>query len=514
MLFRSARQQFIECMKIERDRNWLKGYVGYNASLPVKLRINVGKRLYRLTFPLKLVNCYEDAVALAVNLVKPTGGNGVKNVRNRSWLLELEGYSAKFELIGDDTLYNNAEGVLRAECVDPFFKFYEQVLSEAGLISKKPYFRIVNWKNLQRTAWSARKLYINRMTRLNKEIPCRYSVLYGLNGFMKTLVNSSRMFSPFKLVVADDFESAMALIEKEKDQLNSSLSLHREPLRFAADETVRIDHINQLLAFIGRLNWDTNGIEIEENERPISEEFLPLYQSISLIKQDFDGILQEKTSAQKQLKQSEKKYRTIIESINDGYYEVDLHGKITFCNHALSKLLGVSKKKLPGMNFRQFANRKNYVKIVQYFKHFYETGESESVLEWELEKKDGKKIFVDTSVSLIQDNESKPQGFRGMVRDITDRIQSENKILETSKDLENLNDELEVAIERSNKMVAESAMAYLELDQIFRASTEGIWVVSQSFDIFRINKMLLSIIGKTQEEIKGKKCYEDRKSVV
>lgn len=300
----------------------------------------------------------------------------------------------------------------------------------------------------------------------------------------------------------------MALIEKEKDQLNSSLSLHREPLRFAADETVRIDHINQLLAFIGRLNWDTNGIEIEENERPISEEFLPLYQSISLIKQDFDGILQEKTSAQKQLKQSEKKYRTIIESINDGYYEVDLHGKITFCNHALSKLLGVSKKKLAGMNFRQFANRKNYVKIVQYFKHFYETGESESVLEWELEKKDGKKIFVDTSVSLIQDNESKPQGFRGMVRDITDRIQSENKILETSKDLENLNDELEVAIERSNKMVAESAMAYLELDQIFRASTEGIWVVSQSFDIFRINKMLLSIIGKTQEEIKGKKCYE------
>ncbi len=192
----AARQQFIECMKIERDRNWLKGYVGYNASLPVKLRINVGKRLYRLTFPLKLVNRYEDAVALAVNLVKTTGGTGVKNVRNRSWLLELEGYSAKFELIGDDILYNNAEGVLRAECVDPFFKFYEQVLSEAGLISKKPYFRIVNWKNLQRTAWAARKLYINRMTRLNKEIPCRYSVLYGLNGFMKTLVNSSRMFSP------------------------------------------------------------------------------------------------------------------------------------------------------------------------------------------------------------------------------------------------------------------------------------------------------------------------------
>ena len=57
-------------------------------------------------------------------------------------------------------------------------------------------------------------------------------------------------------------------------------------------------------------------------------------------------------------------------------------------------------------------------------------------------------------------------------------------------------------------MVAESAMAYLELDQIFQAATEGMWVISSSFDVLRVNKMFLSIINKESSDIEGKKSYE------
>ena len=54
------------------------------------------------------------------------------------------------------------------------------------------------------------------------------------------------------------------------------------------------------------------------------------------------------------LRQSEEKYRTILESIEDGYYEVDLKGNLTFFNDPVTKMLGYTAEELMGMNNRQF----------------------------------------------------------------------------------------------------------------------------------------------------------------
>ena len=40
----------------------------------------------------------------------------------------------------------------------------------------------------------------------------------------------------------------------------------------------------------------------------------------------------DRLQVEKQLKKSEEKYRSILESIEEGYYEVDLKGKFTFVN--------------------------------------------------------------------------------------------------------------------------------------------------------------------------------------
>ncbi|MCP4671739.1 MAG: response regulator, partial [Desulfobacula sp.] len=143
-----------------------------------------------------------------------------------------------------------------------------------------------------------------------------------------------------------------------------------------------------------------------------------------------------------------------------------------------------------------------------FFNDLYKGGTSEHAFDWEFIKKDGSKIYVETSVALMKDNKDRTIGFRGIVRDRTERVQSEKDSAEINEELASLNDELEMSIERANQMTAESAMAYLELDQIFQASTEGMWVISSSFDILRVNKMFLSIIDKSNEEIIGKKCYE------
>ncbi|GAG35830.1 unnamed protein product, partial [marine sediment metagenome] len=62
--------------------------------------------------------------------------------------------------------------------------------------------------------------------------------------------------------------------------------------------------------------------------------------------------------------------------------------------------------------------------------------------------------------------------------------------------------------ERSNRMAVEAEIAYIELDQIFNASADGMWVIDSDFNVLRINQTLLTLLGKSQEGVVGKKCYE------
>ncbi|MBW1737571.1 MAG: PAS domain S-box protein, partial [Deltaproteobacteria bacterium] len=73
----------------------------------------------------------------------------------------------------------------------------------------------------------------------------------------------------------------------------------------------------------------------------------------------FARDITERVQAEEALRDSEEKYRTILESIEDGYYEVDIAGNFTFFNDSLSKILGYSKDELMGMNSRQYTDEEN-----------------------------------------------------------------------------------------------------------------------------------------------------------
>lgn len=123
--------------------------------------------------------------------------------------------------------------------------------------------------------------------------------------------------------------------------------------------------------------------------------------------------------------QSEEKYRSILESIEDGYYEVNLAGIFTLCNPAISRLLNYEEHELNGRNIREFLDTKNALKVLSAFTSVYESGEPFDVVDWELTRRDGSQRAVEASVSLIKDIEDHPVGFRGIARDITERKHAE-----------------------------------------------------------------------------------------
>ena len=129
----------------------------------------------------------------------------------------------------------------------------------------------------------------------------------------------------------------------------------------------------------------------------------------------------EQIHAQRSLRESEEKYRTILESIEDGYYEVDIAGNFTFFNDSLCKILGYSKDELMGMNNRQYTDKENAKKLYQAFNKVYTTGKPDKGFDWEIIRKDGTRRSVEASVSLRRDAEGEPTGSRGIVRDVTEK---------------------------------------------------------------------------------------------
>lgn len=128
----------------------------------------------------------------------------------------------------------------------------------------------------------------------------------------------------------------------------------------------------------------------------------------------------ERKLAEETLRQSEEKYRSILESMEEGYYEVDLAGNLTFTNSSACRIHGYPREELIGMNNRQWTDKENAKKVFQVFNKVYRTGESGTVCDYELIRKDGSKRDVEVSIALRKDSSGKPIGFRGLVRDITD----------------------------------------------------------------------------------------------
>jgi PAS domain S-box-containing protein len=150
-----------------------------------------------------------------------------------------------------------------------------------------------------------------------------------------------------------------------------------------------------------------------------------------LLKKARNRLRQQNTALEQsraELSQSEEKYRTILENITEGYYEVDLAGNFTFFNDSMCKILGYPKDELMGMNNRQYADKMTARRIYEVFNKVYDTGEDDHIFDYGIVKKDGTKRNVEISASLISDAENQPKGFRGIARDITGRKQAEEAL--------------------------------------------------------------------------------------
>lgn len=181
----------------------------------------------------------------------------------------------------------------------------------------------------------------------------------------------------------------------------------------------------------------------------------------------------EQRKAEEELRRSEERYRTILEDIEEGYYEVDIAGNFTFFNEALCRIQGYSRDELMGMNNRAYMDPETAKKVYEIFNGVYRTGKTARIRDWQIIRKDGTRRIVEGSISLMRDAAGRKIGFRGIVRDVTERKRSEEKLhyMATHDHLTGLpnrslfNDRLMLAVTQAERSQRSVAVMMLDLDR-------------------------------------------------
>ncbi|RJQ68776.1 MAG: PAS domain S-box protein [Desulfobacteraceae bacterium] len=129
--------------------------------------------------------------------------------------------------------------------------------------------------------------------------------------------------------------------------------------------------------------------------------------------------------AQSALRQSEEKYRQILETMEEGYYELDLRGNFTYFNESMRRLHGYPAEELMGMNYRKYLYPERAQKNRKAFMEIYETGVSVKISEYEIIRKDGSVRLAEMSSYPLKDSAGNTIGFWGISRDRTAQKQAE-----------------------------------------------------------------------------------------
>jgi len=187
----------------------------------------------------------------------------------------------------------------------------------------------------------------------------------------------------------------------------------------------------------------------------------------------------ERKRAEEVLRESEERYRTLAEAMNDGVFTLDLEGKYSYCNRRFEEVTGYTPGDLIGQHFSKVVAPEYLELAIDRFRWGI-SGEETPLYEVEILSKDGKRTPIESNVKAILDKEGRVTGRLGVARDITERKQ------------------MEMALQHSER----------EKGAILESMSELVVYQDAKHKILWANRAAAESVGLAPKELIGRKCYE------
>jgi PAS domain S-box-containing protein len=128
----------------------------------------------------------------------------------------------------------------------------------------------------------------------------------------------------------------------------------------------------------------------------------------------------------KAVERTERRYRDLVDNASDMIYRTDPFGRFTFVNPVATRILGFDEGELLSMKYFELMRPDWVPRAMGFYEKAAKTRES-TYLEFPVRKKDGQEIWVGQHVRPIITG-GRVEGFQGMARDITDRVNAQSEL--------------------------------------------------------------------------------------
>lgn len=126
------------------------------------------------------------------------------------------------------------------------------------------------------------------------------------------------------------------------------------------------------------------------------------------------------------LKESEERYRTLVEHMHDIVFRTDKNGYFTYVNPAALRIAGYHEEEIIGKHYSLMISPEFREKVTTFFERQFVEKERNTYVEFPIITKDGQERWIGQNTQLLMEG-GHVTGFQAVARDITERRRAEKE---------------------------------------------------------------------------------------